>query len=305
MICESWDHTAIIELLLECGRIALEAQRQSPWTLKRDGSLVTFADHEIERTLAGALDHPDKGTFVIGEETVANRDERYIQAALSETAWIVDPIDGTAPYAHALTYWGTSIGFARAGHIEHGAIFLPALGEMFVTVDSEVMWAEQVNVHAPADHVCLKRLLPRSLPFTRGGLVALGQRFLRTRPFPWPNPVVATGSAVHALTYLMLGRLMGCVGYMRLWDVAGVLPMLARTGIEARLADGMAMTTHIDSGAFILEPGAADRWAQRDHAAFGPPEVVSALLHDVLAGTSSGAAPGSGTGARLGSLHRP
>lgn len=279
-----WNIEAILELLLTCGRICLDGQARAPWALKPDGSLVTAVDRAVESLLADRFDRPAAGHFMIGEETVGNRDEAYVQAALRGTAWIVDPVDGTAPFAHGLSYWGTAIGLAQAGHIVHGALILPVQGEVFVTVDREVWWARGVDVHGPALRVRLERLVPQVLPLTAGGMVALGQRFVKTRTLMWPNPVVATGCTINALAYLMLGRLMGCIGHMKLWDVAGVLPMLERTGIEAWLADGTPMTTCLNGGAFVLAAGSPDRWSQRDHAAFGGPDVVRALVSDVLGG---------------------
>jgi myo-inositol-1(or 4)-monophosphatase len=292
-VCTEWDVGRIVELLLECGRMAVDAQAQAPWTLKGDGSLVTAVDRAVEQVLTAAFEQPAAGSFLIGEETVSSRPEAYVQAALANTAWIVDPIDGTAPYAHRLSYWGVSIGYARAGRLEHGALFLPAVGELFITVGDQVHWATGVDVQAPAAHVRLAPLTPCAQPLSPGGLVALGQRYLKSRVFPWPNPVVATDCAIVALSYLMLGRLMGCVGFMYLWDMAGVLPMLARTGIAARLADGTALTTQIGSGAFVLEAGRPDRWAQREQAAFGAPAVVDALVADLLGGPRALAPPGS------------
>jgi len=291
-----WNTEVLLDLLLSCGRICLDGQASAPWTLKQDGSLVTAVDQAVERLLAERFDAPAAGSFMIGEETVSGRDEAYLQAALSGTAWIVDPVDGTAPFAHGLSYWGTSIGLARAGRIEHGAIILPSQGEVFMTVDSEVWWASGVDVHGPAKQVSLQRLTPQVLPLSRGGMLALGQRFVRTRTLSWPNPVVSTGCAINALAYLMLGRLMGCIGYMKLWDVAGALPMLERTGIVARLADGTPLTTHLTNGAFVLAAGRPDRWSQSDQAAFGAPDVVAALVADVLGGQG---------GQRAGTLVQP
>lgn len=294
--CTEWDPERIVELLLQCGRLALGAPELTPWTLKRDGSLVTAVDHQVEQLLTASFDHPSSGSYLIGEETVATRAEAYVQGALANTAWIVDPIDGTAPYAHGLSYWGTSIGLARAGLLEHGALILPAARELFITVGDQVHWATDVDVHAPAAQLRLAPLTPHLLSLNSGGMVALGQRFLKSRAFPWPNPVVATGCAINVLAYLMLGRLLGCIGFMCIWDVAGVLPMLARTGVVARLADGTPLTTRLDGGAFVLEAGRPDRWAQRGQAAFGAPAVVDALVADVLGGPRGCAAPAA-TGA--------
>jgi myo-inositol-1(or 4)-monophosphatase len=283
-VYNEWDPESILELLLECGRMALDAQAAVPWTLKRDGSLVTTADQAVEHRLAAAFDQPGAGSFLIGEETVSSRPETYVQAALANTAWIVDPIDGTAPYAHGFSYWGVSIGFARGGILRHGALILPGTGEVFITAGDRVHWAAGVDVHAPRTQVRLAPLTPCLQPLSTGGMVAVGQRFMKSRVFTWPNPVVATGCAINALAYLMLGRLMGCIGFMYLWDLAGVLPMLARTGIAARLGNGTALTTNLDCGAFILEAGQPERWALRDQTAFGAPAVVDALVTDILGG---------------------
>jgi|GEM_PF-290858 len=282
-VAKAWDTTEVVEVLLRCGRLAAEAQNQTSWTLKRDGSLITRVDGALEGILAERFDRPAEGSFLIGEETVGSRDEAYLQQALAQTAWIVDPVDGTAPYAHGFSSWGVSVGYARAGRIEEGAVYLPATGELFITCGRDVCWANGIEVRSEARSVCLAPLQPRVLPHTAGGMVALGQRFAKTRRFPWPNPVVVTGCAINALAYLMLGRVMGCIGFMCLWDLAGVLPMLERTGVVARLADGAPLTTSFCDGAFLLGAGQAGRWAQRDHAAFGSSAVVEALVSQVLA----------------------
>ncbi|NLF18834.1 MAG: hypothetical protein GX595_16505 [Lentisphaerae bacterium] len=284
-VCTEWQPEAIVDLLVACGRIGLEAQSQTAWTLKQDGSLVTETDRAIEQLLSERFDRPAEGSRLIGEETVASRDEAYIDAALEGTAWIVDPIDGTAPFAHGLPSWGTSIGFARGGRIEHGAIVLPVSGELLVTVGDEVWWAHDLDLRRPCGPVRLEPLPPRHQPLSRGGMIALGQRFVRTRSLPWSNPAVVTGCAIQALAWVLLGRVMGCIGHMKLWDVAGVLPMLERAGFVARLADGAPMTTAVADGAFLLAAGHPERWAQRDHVAFGPTAVVEALLAEVLSET--------------------
>jgi len=263
----------------QAGRVVRE-QWDGPREIAFKGriDLVTQTDLAVERLLGQRLPALLPGSTLLGEES-------HTSLVPGDLTWIVDPVDGTAPFAHGLSYWGTSIGLAQAGHIVHGALILPVQGEVFVTVDREVWWARGVDVHGPATRVRLERLVPQVLPLTAGGMIALGQRFVKTRTLTWPNPVVATGCAINALAYLMLGRLMGCIGHMKLWDVAGVLPMLERAGFVARLADGAPMTTDVVDGAFLLAAGHPERWAQRDHVAFGPPAVVEALLAEVLSET--------------------
>ncbi|MBN2451430.1 MAG: hypothetical protein JXR77_13645 [Lentisphaeria bacterium] len=294
-----WDVRAIGELLVRCGTRARRAQAGVPWQVKADGTLVTDIDRGVEALLRQALDRPEQGSRVIGEETVAEQGEGYLDAALKGIAWIVDPIDGTAPYAHGLDSWGVSIGFARHGVLEQGGVILPARGEMLLGRGDGVVWAAGAGVDAGCEPEAVPELrpfVPCPAPWREHGMLALGQRWAKGRVLPWPNPVIATGSAVDVLTGLMFGRVMGYIGHMKLWDLAGVLPLLQRAGIEGRLLDGTPITAAIASDVLVLEPGHPERWALRSDCVFGAPGVVARLL----ARLRGEGCPGDGAGHRGG-----
>ena len=101
-----WKVPVITEVLAECAEIALRHYHAPSVALKSDRSLVTQADHEVEAHFASRLDDPHRGSFVIGEETIHSRSAEYVDEAMKGIAWIVDPIDGTAPYAHHIPTWG-------------------------------------------------------------------------------------------------------------------------------------------------------------------------------------------------------
>lgn len=111
----SWNLPRVRELLLECGAVALGYFGKTEMNLKDDKTIVTQADRAVEQLLARHFDRPDEGAYMIGEETVEQRDERYIDEAMRGIAWVVDPIDGTAPYAHRMPHWGVSIGYMEGG----------------------------------------------------------------------------------------------------------------------------------------------------------------------------------------------
>ena len=106
---QKWDVQALSRLMHQAGQIALSYYDAPPSEIKCDGSVVTAADKAIEDLLAETLDSPDEGLFLIGEETVDSRGESYVQNALRQTAYIVDPIDGTACYAAHVPTWGISL----------------------------------------------------------------------------------------------------------------------------------------------------------------------------------------------------
>ncbi len=87
---------------------------------KADNSLVTTADTESETAFRSAVmkRFPDHG--ILGEEFPAiNQDADFI--------WIVDPIDGTAEFAHHLPVWGTIIGLLYKNEPLVGILDHPAL----------------------------------------------------------------------------------------------------------------------------------------------------------------------------------
>ena len=128
---QTWDRQRISTLLLQAGRIAREHYERPRRTLKDDGSIVTQADTAIERFLTCEL--TGDGALLLGEESEMEQGEDFAERILDHPLYIVDPIDGTAPYAHHVPVWGISVGFARSGILEEGAVYLPCTSELFIT----------------------------------------------------------------------------------------------------------------------------------------------------------------------------
>ena len=86
--------------------------------------MVTDIDREVERFIIDRVrsKFPDHG--FIGEETGRTDAEK-------EYCWIIDPIDGTTSFIHDFPYWGVSIAVYRRGKPYAGAVFAPALDELF------------------------------------------------------------------------------------------------------------------------------------------------------------------------------
>lgn len=78
--------------------------------------------HIAERTILGAF--PDHA--ILGEETAGS-----FTAAHSPHLWIIDPIDGTVNFSHGLPFWCCSIAVQFRGRTVAGAVFAPAMAELF------------------------------------------------------------------------------------------------------------------------------------------------------------------------------
>ncbi|MBM4109412.1 MAG: inositol monophosphatase [Phycisphaerae bacterium] len=113
----------------EAGAVCLRHFRRAGLGVetKGDGSPVTVADREAERSIRAAVERAFPADGLLGEE-LGEREGR------SGFRWIIDPIDGTASFVAGVPLFGTIIGVDRTGPGERaralaGVIHMPALGE--------------------------------------------------------------------------------------------------------------------------------------------------------------------------------
>ena len=88
------------------------------------GDLVTESDRAAEALIVARLRAAFPESTILGEE-------HGTYQGTSDERWIVDPLDGTTNYAHGYPLFCVSIAYERAGIVVAGAIYAPAIGEMF------------------------------------------------------------------------------------------------------------------------------------------------------------------------------
>lgn len=255
-----WDAAKIITLLHECGDIAMKYYENPPFELKEDCSVVTAADKAIEQRLALEFDRPESGSYMIGEETIDTHDEDYIQSALNGTAWVVDPIDGTAPYSIHCPLWGISIAYMENLRIKEGAIFYPALGEMIFTdgPDSWLLTADGKRVPYPFG----------SAPLNNSWPISLSQAKIKNSTFTFSNHLMVWDSAVAVFAYLLRGRMLGYVANLKLWDVAACLAFTERGQFVSRDYHGNSVNCDISDSFYLDSSDQEDRWRLRNTTVF-------------------------------------
>ncbi len=126
-------HTAAAELLRFAGRLADESRRlliraagQSvPIDTKADNSFVTATDRAIEIRLRELITrtYPEHG--ILGEEFGRHQLD-------ADIVWVLDPIDGTAPFIAGIPVYGTLIGVSRGGRPWLGVLDYPATADRWV-----------------------------------------------------------------------------------------------------------------------------------------------------------------------------
>lgn len=256
MVITRWDWPLLRAWFAEAGALAMTWYKHTRAQYKADRSLVTEADLAVEALAAGAFDHPAQGSYLIGEETLASRDEAYLQAAWAHKAWVVDPIDGTAPFCRGLPTWGISVGLLEAGRLTEGAVYLPVLDELYFTRDGHAFVLDQ-GIEKPLVNKA------GDAAAEPGHMAALSQEAVRRGGWTAPYYVQLTGSTVFSLTQLAAGRYCGHITQCRLWDFAGGLPLLWAQGFVTETWEGQTLSPELGPQ-LRLEPGDPRRWTSRD-----------------------------------------
>lgn len=117
-----------LDVAVEAVRRAGELIRARPWASvedKGDRDLATDLDRAAEDTVREflAAETPDIG--FLGEEGGGGVEGRH---------WVLDPIDGTSNFVHAVPLYAVSLALAEDDTTQLGVIDLPVLGERYTAV---------------------------------------------------------------------------------------------------------------------------------------------------------------------------
>lgn len=113
------------DVILSAGALVLrgfEDSASSGFSMKGPQDFLTETDAASEAHIRKAIaEHfPDDGFF--GEEG---------GGSISNRLWVVDPVDGTANFARSIPHFCISIAYIENGQAEIGAIYNPALDELY------------------------------------------------------------------------------------------------------------------------------------------------------------------------------
>ena len=94
-------------------------------SVKGPGDFVSTADLHAERTLKTELMRARPGYGILLEEGGAT------EGSDPHHRWIVDPLDGTTNFLHAIPHFAISIALERDGEVVAGLVYEPTRDEMF------------------------------------------------------------------------------------------------------------------------------------------------------------------------------
>lgn len=159
---------------------------------KPDGSLVTEADRAVEAAIVGVLAGARPTDAILGEEGGQRGDGRR--------RWIVDPIDGTFPFAAGQDVWLVLVALESDGQVMAAVAAEPAQRRVWWAqrgagayiadlTDDGPRSPERIQVHSgPATDVAASRLGivpgPAALPEDAH---VVSRLTAVTAPLPWPS----------------------------------------------------------------------------------------------------------------------
>lgn len=200
--------------LRDAGQLALGQRGQMTAEVKADRTPVTLVDRQVENFLIERITGRYPRHAVLSEESGRRGPEN------ADIHWVIDPIDGTRSFASGLPVWGVSIGVLQGGVPRAGGLYLPVTGEMYWGTSEEAYYGERrLPPLAPVD-------LASPLVF-----LAVPSNFYLHFDLSYPRARSMGSTAAH-LAYVATGAAAGALlRKVSLWDIAGMLPLLAAVGV--------------------------------------------------------------------------
>jgi myo-inositol-1(or 4)-monophosphatase len=119
------DFSLAADLVREAGRLAARMLGEGLETHYKTSisDVVSAADLAAEELVVGRLAVARPGDGLVGEEGHARPGER---------TWYVDPVDGTYNFLSGIPYWCSAVGLVDAAGPVAGAVYYPAMDELWV-----------------------------------------------------------------------------------------------------------------------------------------------------------------------------
>lgn len=214
---------------------------------KGPGDYVTVADTEAEALLTRRLTDLLSGSLVVGEEAVAA--DASVLGRLAEDApvWIIDPVDGTANFAHGNNKFAVIVALSLKGDTVQGWILDPVSGQIAIGESGAGAFIGDRRLSIPRD-VSLAQML---------GVCRKTDGLKREVKSMYRN-----GSAAHDYLDLIRGRA-HFAHYRRLkpWDHAAGVLMHREAGGFSALCDGTPYAPTRHEGHLLMAP-CRDNWEQ-------------------------------------------
>ncbi len=212
----------------KAGAKAIHAGFGNPQQVELKGpvDLVTETDRATEAIVIEVLERERPQDGIRAEEGTERSGSR---------TWVVDPIDGTTNFVHAVPHCCSTLALLDEGEIIAGATANPFTDELFLAARGEGAWLEsgglrrKLSVSRNTEFV--NGMFVTGFPYNREG--AGYQRIASTwdKLSSISRATRRTGSAALDIAYVAAGRYDGyVVSGAKVWDIAAGILMVVEAG---------------------------------------------------------------------------
>ena len=191
---------------------------------KAPGDYVTAADQKVDKFLREELAKVRPGYAFLTEETGA------VPGTDPEHRFIIDPIDGTMNFMHAVPFFAITIALERKGELVAAITYNPITDEMYSAEkgggaflnNKRMRVAQRRDIHDTLVSYEMPHRGGKELPLSRAELSVLEGRVVGIR---------GTGSAALSLAYVAAGRFDAMVcRNINQWDIAAGILLVREAG---------------------------------------------------------------------------
>jgi myo-inositol-1(or 4)-monophosphatase len=199
---------------------------------KAPADFVSAADLKAEQVLFEALTKARPGYGFLGEE------RGMIEGTDKTHTWIVDPLDGTTNFLHAIPHFAINIALQRDGAVVAAVTYNPVTNEMFWAEKGKGAYVNDHRLRVAARTRLDEAVVATGIPFLGHGqharflkeLHQVSQRTAGVRRF---------GAAALDLAWVAAGRLDAYWERdLNAWDLAAGVLLVAEAGGRVTDADG-------------------------------------------------------------------
>lgn len=215
-----------IEAALEAGKFLKQSVgniKNVETKLGQETNLVTEIDKKSEELIIGMIRKKYPDHDFLAEES-GNHNQK------SEYRWIIDPLDGTLNFTHAVPLYSVSIAVEHRGEIIAGVVYEPNLGELFTAEKGKGAFLNQKPIHVSKVDRLIESMLVTGFPYTiRDNPNNAVQHFVNM--LMKAQGIRRLGSAAVDLAYVACGRFEGFWEVsLSPWDMAAGVLLVQEAG---------------------------------------------------------------------------
>lgn len=201
-------------------------------SIKGPANFVSVADMKAEEIIFKELSKARPGySFLMEERGLVEGDDKTHR-------WIVDPLDGTTNFLHALPLFCVSIGLEREGQLVAGVIYNPASDELYTAEKGKGAYLNDRRLRVAARKTLADTLVSTGIPHRgRPG----HPKFLKEMDTVMKEVagIRRTGSAALDLAFTAAGRFdVYWERNLKPWDMAAGIVLVREAGGFATDLDG-------------------------------------------------------------------